>query len=180
MVDMELQRVESRLPEVFQDCKCNFNCSRDQYGRVRDYLVQIREPECKDKMRKELGAYLNEQDISLSDLICDKKNPGQKTSLFSTMIAEPNGHLIISRVLDSIVEMPSEEEVRIKLGSGLLYREEGEHKTRILEELVHLRARYKGRPGQRAVQGVLAHPVMEALIREKWHTVNYHLRDHIG
>ena len=123
---------------------------------------------------------MNQQDISLSDLICDKKMSGLKISVFSTIVGEPNGHLIMSRVLDSIVETPSEGEVRIKLGSGLLYREEGEHKTRILEELVHLRARYKVRPGMAAVRVVLAHPVMEAFIREKWHTVNYHLRDHIG
>ena len=123
---------------------------------------------------------MNKQNISLSDLICDKETSGQKISVFSTIIAEPNGHLTMSRVLSSIVETPSEGEVRIQLGSGLLYREEEEHKTRILEELVHLRARYKGRPGMAAVRVVLSHPVMEAFIREKWHTVNYHLRDHIG
>ena len=118
---------------------------------------------------------MNQQDISLSDHICDKKREGYRISVFSTIVGEPNGHLIMSRVLDSIVETPSEGEVRIKLGSGLLYREDGEHKTRILEELVHLRARYKGRPGMADVRVVLAHPVME-----KWHKVNYHLRDHIG
>ena len=113
-------------------------------------------------------------------LFVTKKRPGHEMSVFSMILAEPNGHLTMGSILDTIVEAASEDEVRINLGSGLLYREDGEHKTRIMEDLVHLRARYKGRPGIQAVRTVLAHPVMEAFIREKWHTVNYHLRDHIG
>jgi len=65
MSDMELERVESRQPG---ECNCSFNCSTacttGKYGQVREYLLHIREQEGKIKTRTELGAYMNQQDIS--------------------------------------------------------------------------------------------------------------------
>ena len=119
-------------------------------------------------------------DVSLSDLVCDKDGQKGVVSLFEGLLTLPNGHLIMKEVLTTQMEKTESEEINIRLGSGLLYPI-GKDETKILEDLLKVRSQCKerGPTAEEAVNGVLTHPVMEAFIRQKWHTAKFLFFGHI-
>jgi len=88
----------------------------------------------------------------------------------------------MKEVLNTQMEMMETEEIKIKLGSGLLYRIGKDFcETKILEDLLKVRRQCKerGSTAEDAVNGVLTHPVMEAFIRQKWHMAKFLFFAHI-
>ena len=118
--------------------------------------------------------------VSLSDLVCDEN--GQKGSLFEALLKLPNGHLTVKAVLDSLRKVKERnEEVEITLRSGLLFRRD-QHETKILGDLLKFRRQNQDQEQIRAraaVDGVLTHPVIEAFIRQKWHSARFLYFAHI-
>jgi len=119
---------------------------------------------------------------SLSDLICDENE--RKISLFEALLMLPNGHLTVKAVLDSLRKVKAiDEEVEITLRSGLLFRTcAGQHETTILGDLLKVRkqSQEKGFLARAAIDGVLTHPVIEAFIRQKWHSASFLYFVHIS
>jgi len=68
----------------------------------------------------------------------------------------------------------------ITLSSGLVYRA-GKDQTQILQDLLKIRRqiRGKGSVAEAAIDGVLTHPVIEAFIRQKWHSARFFYFFHI-
>ena len=104
-------------------------------------------------------------------------------SLFEALLTLPNGHFAAKAVLDSLMkEKLRDGEVEIMLSSGLLYHAGKDHpETKILEDLLKIRnqIRAKGSAAKTAVDGVLTHPVIEAFIRQKWHSARFLYFTHI-
>ena len=120
--------------------------------------------------------------VSLSDMVCGKDGQIGHVSLFEGLVTLPNGHLIMKEVLNTQMERMETEEIKIKLGSGLLYRIGKDFcETKILEDLLKVRRQCKerGSTAEDAVNGVLTHPVMEAFIRQKWHMAKFLFFAHI-
>ena len=118
--------------------------------------------------------------VSLSDSICHEQT--QSVSLFEGLLTLPNGHLTIKVVLDTLLTKTPTGDIQIKLGTGVIYRIGTDYReTKILEDILRVRSQTQGR-GSRAegaVSGVLTHPVMEAFIRQKWHTARFLFHGHI-
>ena len=159
-------------------------CQENNHNDACNIIRHVYGAKLSQSERETLVKNIEAGDVSLSDLVCDKDGQKGGVSLFEGLLTLPNGHLTIKEVLNTLMEKMETEEINIKLGSGLLYRIGKDFcETKILEDLLKVRSQCKGRgcsTAEDAVDGVLTHPVMEAFIREKWHTVNYHLRDHIG
>jgi len=132
--------------------------------------------------RETLVKSIKDGNVSLSDMVCDKDGQVGGVSLFQGLVTLPNGHLLMKEVLNTQMEKMETEEIKIKLGSGLLYRIGKDFcETKILEDLLKVRRQCKerGSTAEDAVNGVLTHPVMEAFIRQKWHMAKFLFFAHI-
>ena len=121
-------------------------------------------------------------DISLSDMVCSQEGQTGDISLFEGLLTMPNGHLAVKEVLNTLMEETDSGEIEIRLGSGLLYRIGRDFcETKILEDLLKIRTQTqgKGSVAEDAINGVLTHPVMEALIRQKWHSARFIFIGHV-
>ena len=120
--------------------------------------------------------------ISLSDMVCSKEGQAGGVSLFEGLLTLPNGHLTVKEVLNTLMEKMDSGEIKIRLGSGRLFRIGRDFReTKILEDLLKIRTQSqgKGSVAEDAVNGVLTHPVMEALIRQKWHSARFIFVGHV-
>ena len=169
---IRLSKHRRKAPEKMEVCQENnhneaCNKIRKVYGAKR----------CKTLVKS-----IEEGDVSLSDLVCDKDGQKGGVSLFEGLLTLPNGHLTIKEVLNTLMERIETEEINIRLGSGLLYRIGKDFcETKILEDLLKVRSQCKerGSTAEDAVNGVLTHPVMEAFIRQKWHMARFLYFGHI-
>ena len=112
---------------------------------------------------------------SLSDLICNAHGKKGSKSLFKALFSLPNGHLTAKTVLNSLLR-ENEDSLEIKLSSGLLFRPGDDHcESKVFEDLLEIRrqSQAKGSAAEAAVDEVLTHPVMEAFIRQKWHSARF-------
>ena len=115
-------------------------------------------------------------------MVCDKDGQNGDMSLFEGLLTLPNGHLTVKEVLDTLLEQVETEEIKIKLRTGLLFRIGKDHcETKILEDLLKVRrqCQRRGSTAEAAVNGILNHPVIEAFIRQKWHSARFLYFGHI-
>jgi len=146
---------------------CNANNHNQACILIKDY----RKAKLSQEGRIRLVRRIEDGGISLSDMVCsDKEKKTGRVSFFEGLLTLPNGHLAVEEVLNTLIENTDSGEIKIRLGSRRLYRFRKE--TIILEGLLKMRTQSqgKGSAAQDAVNGVLTHPVMEALIRQKWHS----------
>jgi hypothetical protein len=159
---------------------CGVECTKT-CSQIRAHLRSIAASPDKEAARKDLRAYMLAASVSLTDTVCAGERPTSPgVSVLTAMLEQPDGHLVVLGLLDSLVEADSPEGVRIGLGSGLLYRS-GARETKVLEDLLDLRARCAqlGDYGLGAVKQLLGHPAIEAFIRQKWIRVRFLFKAHI-
>ena len=158
-------------------------CEGNDHNDACKEFRTFRKPNLSGSEKETLVANLIEAKVSLSDLICDASVEKGVVSLFEALLMLPNGHLNAKAVLDSLMkEKQMEEGVEITLSSGLLYRVGKDFReTKILEDILKIRreSQEKGSAAIAAVDGVFTHPVMEAFIRQKWHSARFLYFGHI-
>ena len=149
-------------------------CNRNNHNQACILIKNYRKAKLSQEQRTRLVERIEDGDISLSDMVCsDKDGQTGGVSLFEGLLTLPNGHLTVKEVLGTLIENTDSGEIKIRLGSGRLYRFGKE--TKILEGLLKMRTQSqgKGSVAEDSVNGVLTHPVMEALIRQKWHSARF-------
>ena len=157
-------------------------CKENKHNVACNLIRSVPRANLTQSGREKLAKSIQAGDVSLSDLVCDKNGQKGGVSLFEGLLTLPNGHLTMKEVLNTLVEKVDSQEINIRLGSGLLYRIGKDFsETKILEDLLKVRSQWKGRgsTAEDAVNGVLTHPVMEAFIRQKWHTAKFLFFGHI-
>ena len=159
-------------------------CTTEVHSEVCKQLRDITESSKEEKVSKlcQLKSHLINSEVSLSDKICSDTHTEPHTSVLTALLRQPDGHLMVHQVLDSLVDTSERGKVKLRLGSGLLYRPDGQGETEVLDSLLQLTgecARRRNRSTE-AVRGILRHPVMEAFIREKWRRVEFVFFHHIG
>jgi len=158
-------------------------CKENNHNDACNLIRSVHRANLTQSEREKLAKSLQSGDVSLSDLVCDKDGQKGGVSLFEGLLTLPNGHLTMKEVLNNLIEKKVDsQEINIRLGSGLLYRIGKDFcETKILEDLLKVRRQCKGRgsTAEDAVNGVLTHPVMEAFIRQKWHTAKFIYFGHI-
>ena len=157
-------------------------CKENNHNDACNLIRSVPRTNLTQSERETLAKNIAEGDVSLSDLVCDKNGQKGGVSLFEGLLTLPNGHLTMKEVLNTLVEKVDSQEINIRLGSGLLYHIGKDFsETKILEDLLKVRSQWKGRgsTAEDAVNGVLTHPVMEAFIRQKWHTAKFLFFGHI-
>jgi hypothetical protein len=161
---------------------CDETCTKGCED-VKELLAEIfKAPNNAEKevKRCNLKDHMEQSGISLSDKMCDKKK--MKVSVCSAILQEPNGHRTLKQIFDSEkLITTNEEQVKITLSSNLINKTGSE--TAVLEALLQLRdkcIKRRNSAGLEAVRGLLRHPVMEALVREKWLRVRFLFFCHIG
>jgi len=158
-------------------------CKENNHNDACNLIRSVHRANLTQSEREKLAKSLQSGDVSLSDLVCDKDGQKGGVSLFEGLLTLPNGHLTMKEVLNTLMEkVNSQDEIKIRLGSGLLYRIGKDFcETKILEDLLKVRRQCKGRgsTAEDAVNGVLTHPVMEAFIRQKWLTAKFLFFGHI-
>ena len=158
-------------------------CVGDDHNDACKGFIPLQKPNLSESEKESLLWNLLQAEVSLSDLICDASGKKGSLSLFEALLTLPNGHLAAKAVLDSLMkEKRSDEGVEITLSSGLLYHAGKDHpETKILEDLLKIRRqiRGKGSVAEAAIDGILTHPVIEAFIRQKWHSARFLYFTHI-
>ena len=158
-------------------------CVGDTHNDACKEFRPLQKPNLSESEKESLVVNLLGAEVSLSDRICDASGCKGSVSLFEALLTLPNGHLTAKAVLDSLMkENQTDEGVEITLSSGLLYHiGKGYQETKILEDLLKIRRqiRGKGSVAKAAVDGVLTHPVIEAFIRQKWHSARFLYFGHI-
>ena len=158
-------------------------CVGDDHNDACKGFKPLQRLNLSESEKEELVVNLLGAEVSLSDLICDASGRKGGVSLFEALLKLPNGHLTVKAVLDSLMKQKHMDEgVEITLSSGLLYNVGKDHsETKILEDLLKIRrqSQGKGSVAKAAVDGVLTHPVIEAFIRQKWHSARFLYFGHI-
>ena len=158
-------------------------CVGDDHNDTCKEFRPLQKRNLSESEKETLVANLLRAEVSLSDVICDASGRKGGVSLFEALLTLPNGHLTAKAVLESLMkEKQTEEGVEITLSSGLLYRVGKDYpETKILEDLLKIRRQSQGKSSvaKAAVDGVLTHPVIEAFIRQKWHSARFLYFAHI-
>ena len=158
-------------------------CVGDDHNDACKQFRPLQKRNLSESEKETLVANLLRAEVSLSDLICDGSGRKGGLSLFEALITLPNGHLAVKAVLDSLMkEKSTEDGVEITLSSGLLYHVGKDNpETKILKDLLKIRRQSQGKSSvaKAAVDGVLTHPVIEAFIRQKWHSARFLYFGHI-
>ena len=156
-------------------------CEINQHSHACDFIRGRYGVMLSEEEREKIVRSFKDGDVSFSDMVCSRDGQAGGVSLFGGLLTMPNGHLTVKEVLDTL-KVETVEKIEITLRSGLLFRTgEGDRETRILEDLLKIRRQTqgKGSVAEDAVNGVLTHPVIEALIRQKWHSVRFLFFGHI-
>ena len=156
-------------------------CDSNQHNQACDLIRGRRDIMLSQEEREMLVKSIEDGEISLSEMVCSRDGQEGGVTLFGGLLTMPNGHLTVKEVLDTL-KVETVEKIEITLRSGLLFRTgAGDRETRILEDLLKIRRQTqgKGSVAEDAVNGVLTHPVIEALIRQKWHSVRFLFFGHI-
>ena len=156
-------------------------CEINQHSQSCDFIRGHYGVMLSEEEREMVVRSFKDGDVSFSDMVCSRDGQAGGVSLFGGLLTMPNGHLTVKEVLDTL-KVETVEKIEITLRSGLLFRTgAGDRETRILEDLLKIRRQTqgKGSVAEDAVNGVLTHPVIEALIRQKWHSVRFLFFGHI-
>ena len=158
-------------------------CMGDDHNNACKGFRPLQKASLSESEKESLLWNLLQAEVSLSDLICDTSGRKGGVSLFEALLTLPNGHLTAKAVLDTLMkEKQTDEGLEITLSSGLLYHIGKDHpETKILEDLLKIRrqSQGKGSIARAAIDGVLTHPVIEAFIRQKWHSARFLYFAHI-